>query len=53
MKRTTIELTEAQYFYLLEKVLDRKKKNESASMGSLIRDLIENDMQNSREKEDT
>lgn len=50
MRKTTIELTDEQYFYLQEKVLNLKKKNESASMGSLIRDLIEKDKQTS-EKE--
>lgn len=45
MRKTTIELTDDQYFYLQEKVLDIRKKNESASMGSLIRDLIERDRQ--------
>lgn len=43
MRKTTIELTDDQYFYLLEKVLARKKENQSASMGSLIRDLIDKD----------
>jgi hypothetical protein len=47
MRKTTIELTDEQYFYLQEKVLNLKKKNESASMGSLIRDLIEKDKQTS------
>ena len=45
MRKTTIELTEEQYFYLQEKVLELKKKNESVSMASLIRDLIEKDQQ--------
>jgi predicted CopG family antitoxin len=50
MRKTTIELTDEQYFYLLEKVLDLKKKSESASMGSLIRDLIEKDRQSSTKR---
>jgi hypothetical protein len=45
MRKTTIELTEEQYFYLQEKVLELKKKNESVSMASLIRDMIEEDRQ--------
>lgn len=51
MRKTTIELTREQYFYLQEKVLDHKKNNESASMASLIRDLIEKDRQASHKKE--
>jgi hypothetical protein len=50
MRRTTIELTDEQYFYLQEKVLELKKRSESASMGSLIRDLIERDKQLSTKK---
>jgi hypothetical protein len=50
MRKTTIELTEEQYFYLQEKVLELKKKNESVSMASLIRDLIEKDRQASTKK---
>ena len=50
MRKTTIELTEEQYFYLQEKVLELKKKNESASMASLIRELIEQDRQETIEK---
>ena len=50
MRKTTIELTEEQYFYLQEKVLNLKKKSESVSMASLIRDLIEKDRQTSTKK---
>jgi len=48
MRKTTIELTEEQYFYLQEKVLELKRKNERASMGSLIRDLIDKDRQDQK-----
>ena len=53
MRKTTIELTEEQYFYLQEKVLELKRKRQSVSMGSLIRDLIERDMQVSTGKRKT
>jgi hypothetical protein len=41
MIKTTIELTEAQYFALKEKVLELQKQN--ASIVSITRDLIERD----------
>ncbi|MCB1194668.1 hypothetical protein KDK77_00655 [bacterium] len=44
MRKTTIELTHEQYFYLQERVLQMKKGNQNASMASLIRELIEQDM---------
>lgn len=50
LRKTTIELTEEQYFYLQEKVLELKRKKQSVSMASLIRDLIERDMQASTGK---
>ena len=50
MRKTTIELTDEQYFYLQEKVLELKKRNESVSMASLIRNLIEKDRQTSAKK---
>ncbi|MFC1715629.1 hypothetical protein ACFL6S_18310 [Candidatus Poribacteria bacterium] len=53
MRKTTIELTEEQYFYLQEKVLELKRKRQNVSMGSLIRDLIEGDMQVSTGKRKT
>ncbi len=43
MKKTTIELTEEQYFYLKEKVLNLQKQSKAASIVSIIRDLIEDD----------
>jgi metal-responsive CopG/Arc/MetJ family transcriptional regulator len=45
MRKTTIELTEEQYFFLKEKALELQKKNRSASIVSIIRDLIEKDRQ--------
>jgi SRSO17 transposase len=43
MRKTTIELTEEQYFYLKEKALENQKKNKSTTVVSIIRDLIEAD----------
>lgn len=43
IKRTTIELTDEQYFFLKEKSLALQKQNKSHSIISIIRDLIEND----------
>ena len=50
MRKTTIELTEEQYFFLQEKVLELRRKHESASMGSLIRNLIDKDKRASTKK---
>ncbi|MCD6217845.1 hypothetical protein J7L05_08285 [bacterium] len=52
MRKTTIELTDDQYFYLMERVLILKKQNKRASMGALIRELIDRDMK-SRKKEES
>jgi len=49
MRKTTIELTEEQYFYLKERALTLQRKNQEASMVSIIRDLIDEDMKRSRE----
>lgn len=43
IKKTTIELTQEQYFFLKEKALKLQKQNKSASIVSIIRDLIEKD----------
>ncbi len=43
MKKTTIELTEEQYFFLKEKSLFLQKKRKHYSIVSIIRDLIEAD----------
>ena len=53
MRKTTIELTDEQYIYLLEKVLEFKRQNKSASMGGLIRDLVEEDMKLHKTKEES
>ncbi|MBU1023658.1 hypothetical protein KKB99_05130 [bacterium] len=50
MRKTTIELTDDQYFYLMEKVLELKRQNKSTSMGALIRDLIERDIKTEKEE---
>ena len=44
MKKTTIELTEDQYFFLKEKALQLQKQNKHYSIVSIIRDLVEKDM---------
>jgi hypothetical protein len=43
IKKTTIEITQDQYFFLKEKALQLQKQNKSASIVSIIRDLIEKD----------
>jgi len=43
MKKTTIELTEEQYFFLREKSLSLQKQKKNYSIVSIIRDLIEQD----------
>ncbi len=43
MKKTTIELTEEQYFFLKEKSLVLQKQRKHYSIVSIIRDLIEED----------
>jgi hypothetical protein len=43
MKKTTIELTDEQYFFLKEKALELQKQNQNASVVSIIRTLIEKD----------
>ena len=50
MRKTTIQLTDEQYFYLKEKVLAFQKKKQAVSMVSLIRDLVDKDMKLSRKK---
>ena len=41
IKKTTIEITQDQYFFLKEKTLQLQKQNKSASIVSIIRDLID------------
>ena len=43
MRKTTIQLTDEQYFFLKEKALDLQKNNQNASIVSIIRSLIEKD----------
>lgn len=43
IKKTTIEITQDQYFFLKEKALQLQKQNKNASIVSIIRDLIERD----------
>jgi len=43
IRRTTIELTDEQYFFLKEKSLALQKQNKSHSIISIIRDLIKDD----------
>lgn len=43
IKKTTIEITQDQYFFLKEKALALQKQNKNASIVSIIRDLIEKD----------
>ena len=47
MKKTTIEITEDQYFFLKEKALELQKQNKNASIISIIRDLINKEMKQS------
>lgn len=44
MKKTTIELTEEQYFFLKEKALELQKQRKHYSIVSIIRDLVDKDM---------
>lgn len=43
IRKTTIEITQDQYFFLKEKALELQKQNKNASIVSIIRDLIEKD----------
>ena len=44
MKKTTIELTEEQYFFLKEKALELQKQRKHYSIVSILRDLVDKDM---------
>lgn len=44
MIKTTIELTEDQYFFLKEKALELQRRKKHYSIVSIIRDLVEKDM---------
>ena len=43
MHKTTIELTEDQYYFLKEKAQSLQKQRKNYSIVSIIRDLIESD----------
>jgi len=43
MRKTTIQLSEEQYFFLKEKSLSLQKQRKNYSIVSIIRDLIEDD----------
>lgn len=45
MKKTTIELSEEQYFFLKEKSLSLQKQRKHYSIVSIIRDLVEEDQE--------
>ncbi|KJJ84479.1 hypothetical protein OMAG_001648 [Candidatus Omnitrophus magneticus] len=45
MKKTTIELTEDQYFFLKEKAIVLQKQRKHYSIVSIIRDLINKDLE--------
>jgi hypothetical protein len=50
IKKTTIELTQEQYFFLKEKVLELQKQNKNASIVSIIRGLIDQAMRKDKNK---
>ena len=50
MKKTTIEISEKQYFFLKEKALELQKQNKNASIISIIRELIEKDLKEWKRK---
>lgn len=52
MRKTTIEISEEQYFFLKEKALELQKQNKNASIISIIRDLIDRDMKDWSRKRD-
>lgn len=43
MRKTSLELTDEQYFYLQEKVLARRRQGQMVSMAYLVRELIDRD----------
>lgn len=50
MKKTTIEISEEQYFFLKEKAIELQKQNKNASIISIIRELIEKDLKEWKRK---
>lgn len=43
-RRTTVLLSRAEYFFLLQRVVALRKMNKKGTIGSLVRDLIEKEM---------
>ncbi|MDD5503780.1 MAG: hypothetical protein PHV77_00500 [Candidatus Omnitrophica bacterium] len=50
IKKTTIEITQDQYFFLKEKALELQKQNKNASVVSIIRGFINQAMQKDKNK---
>ncbi|MFH1777841.1 MAG: hypothetical protein ABH952_09840 [Candidatus Omnitrophota bacterium] len=50
IKKTTIEITPDQYFFLKEKAMALQKQNKNASIVSIIRDLIDHAMRKDKNK---
>ena len=50
IKKTTIEITQDQYFFLKEKALQLQKQNKNASIVSIIRGLIDQAMRKDKNK---
>ena len=48
MHKTTIELTEEQYFFLKERALSLQRQRKNYSIVSIIRDLINKEIKNSK-----
>ena len=51
IKKTTIEITQDQYFFLKEKALQLQKQNKNASIVSIIRDLIDRERKDWEKRE--
>jgi hypothetical protein len=45
MRKTTIELPEEQYFFLKERALELQRKDQNASLVSILRELIHREQQ--------
>ena len=50
MRKTTIQLSEEQYFFLKEKSLALQKQRKNYSIVSIIRDLIDRDIKKNKGK---
>jgi metal-responsive CopG/Arc/MetJ family transcriptional regulator len=46
MRRTSIDLTDDQYFFLKKKAMSQQKKGKSPTIVAIIRELIERDRKN-------